>query len=186
MLVLSPDGRRGYTANVSGGNISVLDLQHRRQLGVIPVAKTLQRLSISTDGKRLFTHDQDSPRLAIINIATSGADPASYKVNQWIDLPGIPYASAPTPDGRWLLVACMQQHLLLAIDLSTMKVAKSFDMPGAPSEILIRPDGNVAYVSCPDSGKIAVVDLHAWQLQDPIVLTPGVDGLAWIPFSTAH
>jgi DNA-binding beta-propeller fold protein YncE len=189
MLVISPDGRRAYTANVGAGNISVLDIPGRRLLSVIPVAKIVQRISISPDGHRLFTHDQDAPRLAVIDISashaanTGGAAPI-YKVTQWIDLPGTAYASEPTPDGKWLLVACPQNHLLLAIDLVTMKVVKSFDMPGTPSEILVRPDGGVAFVSCTDSGKIAVVDLKAWQLQEPITLTRGVDGLAWIPVDT--
>jgi hypothetical protein len=32
-----------------------------------------------------------------------------------------------------------------------------------------------------DTGKVAVVDIPAWQLLDPVALTAGVDGLAWIP-----
>jgi YVTN family beta-propeller protein len=184
MLVISPDGRRAYTANVSAGSISVLDLTDRRLITVIPVAKTVQRISISPDGNRVFTHDQDTPRLAVIDVSggkNSGRDAAAYQVTQWIDLPGVAYASAPTPDGKWLLVACMTKHLLVAIDMATLKIAKSFDLPGAPSEILVRPDGAVAFLSCMDTGKIAVVDLKTWQLTETIVLTAGVDGLAWAP-----
>ncbi len=184
MFVLSPDGRRAYTSNVGAGNISVLDVPGRKLLGVIPVAKVIQRISISPDGRRLFTHDQDFPRLAVIDVADEkNADASgtpSYKVTSWIDLPGVAYASEPTPDGKWLLVASMQKHLLLVIDLATLKVAKSFELPGAPSEILVRPDGGVAFISCMDSGKIAVVDLRAWQQKDSIVMTRGVDGLAWL------
>jgi DNA-binding beta-propeller fold protein YncE len=186
MFVFSPDGRRAYTSNVGAGNISVLDVPGRKLLGVIPVAKVIQRISISPDGRRVFTHDQDSPRLAVIDVAdgknpdSSGAPP-TYKVTTWIDLPGVAYASEPTPDGKWLLVASMQKHLLLAIDLATLKIAKSFDLPGAPSEILVRPDGGVAFVSCMDSGKIAVLDLRAWEQKEAIEMTRGVDGLAWLP-----
>lgn len=191
MLVVSPDGQRAYTANVSAGNISVLDIPGRRLLSVIPVAKTIQRISISPDGRRLFTHDQDAPRLAVIDISASqaanaGAAAPVYKVSQWIDLPGIAYASEPTPDGKWLMVACPGKHLLLALDLATMKIVKSFDLPGAPSEILVRPDGAVAFVSCPGSGKIAIVNLQSWQLEEPITLTSGVDGLAWIPVNSTR
>src|SRR3984893_14203185 len=188
MLVFSPDGRRAYTSNVGAGNISVLDISGRRLISVIPVAKTIQRISITPDGSRVFTHDQNAPRLAVIEVSdekSSGAS-GSYKVTSWIDLPGVAYASAATPDGKWLLVACMKKHLLLAIDLVTLKVVKSFDLPGSPSEILIRPDGGAAFVSCMDTGKIAVVDLRAWQQQEPVVLTPGVDGLAWMPMNTSN
>jgi DNA-binding beta-propeller fold protein YncE len=185
MLVISPDGHRAYTANVGPGNISVLDVSARRLLTVIPVAKTIQRISMSPDGSRLFTHDQDAPRLAVIDLpdrkGAAGGDTASYKVSRWIDLPGIAYASAPTPDGKWLLVASMAKHALLAIDMATLKIAKTFDLPESPSEILVTPDGATAFISCVSAGKIAVLDLRAWQLQEPIVLTAGVDGLAWVP-----
>ena len=186
MLVISPDGHRGYTANVGAGNISVLDIPARRLITVIPVAKIIQRISMSPDGTHLFTHDQDAPRLAVIDLpdrkGTQGTEaPASYKVSRWIDLPGVAYASTPTPDGKYLLVASMAKHLLLAIDMTTLKIAKSFDLPDSPSEILVTPDGAIAFVSCVSAGKIAVLDLRAWQLRDPIVLTAGVDGLAWVP-----
>jgi len=190
MLVISPDGHRAYTANVGAGNISVLDRPARRLITVIPVAKTIQRISMSPDGSRLFTHDQDAPRLAVIDLpdrkGTESDTAAFYKVSRWIDLPGVAYASAPTPDGKWLLVACMSKHLLLAIDMSTLKIAKSFDLPQSPSEILITPDGAAAFVSCVSAGKIAVLDLRAWQLRDPLVLTAGVDGLAWVPINTGN
>jgi DNA-binding beta-propeller fold protein YncE len=186
MLVISPDGHRAYTANVGPGNISVLDIPARRLITVIPVAKTVQRISISPDGSRLFTHDQDAPRLAVIDLpdrkdAKGSNSAASYKVSRWIDLPAVAYASAPTPDGKYLLVACMAKHQLLAIDMATLKVAKTFDLPESPSEILVTPDGAIAFVSCVSAGKIAVLDLRAWQLKEPIDLTAGVDGLAWVP-----
>ena len=104
----------------------------------------------------------------------------AYKVSTWIDLPGVSFASEPTPDGKWLLVVGMKNHFLLAIDLATMKIAKTFDLPESPSEILVRPDGGVAFISCL-SGKIAVLNLHNWLLEEPIVLSRGVDGLAWMP-----
>lgn len=189
MLVISPDGHRAYTANVGPGTISVLDVPARRLVTVIPVAKTIQRISMSPDGSRLFTQDQSAPRLAVIDLpdrkkSEGSDDVASYKVSRWIDLPAVPYASTPTPDGKWLLVACMAKHLLLAIDMATLKVAKSFDLPESPSEILVTPNSTMAFVSCVSAGKIAMLDLRTWQLQEPIVLTAGVDGLAWVPVNT--
>jgi DNA-binding beta-propeller fold protein YncE len=186
MLVISPDGHRAYTANVGPGNVSVLDIRARRLITVISVAKTIQRISMSPDGSRLFTHDQNAPRLAVIDLpdrkANNDSDTAaSYKVSRWIDLPGVAYASASTPDGKWLLVACIPKHLLLAIDMATLKIARTFDLPESPSEILVTPDGAIAFISCVSAGKIAVLDLRAWQLKEPIVLTAGVDGLAWVP-----
>src|ERR1700720_280415 len=170
MIVISPDGQRAYTSNVGPGNISVLDIPARRLIAVIPVAKTIQRISMSVDGTRLFTHDQNAPRLAVIDLPDRKAkDAIPNKVSRWIDLPCVAYASAPTPDGKWLLVACMAKHQLLAINMATLKIAKTFDLPESPSEILVIPDGATAFISCVSAGKIAMLDLRAWQLQQPII-----------------
>src|SRR5260370_6985237 len=98
MLVLSPDGQRGYTANVSAGSVSVLDLAKRKLITTIPVAKSVQRISISPDGLRVFTHDQNAPRIAVIDTATN-------KISNWIALPDDPSPSHPTPHDRCPLPA---------------------------------------------------------------------------------
>jgi DNA-binding beta-propeller fold protein YncE len=176
MLVLSPDGHRGYTANVSAGSVSALDLAKHTLITTIPVAKSVQRISISPDGLRIFTHDQEAPRIAAIDTATN-------KIVSWIELPDVAYASAPTPDGRWLLALSMASNRLHVVDLQTLKVVRSLEVPERSSEVLIRPGGETAYVSGTGAGKIAVCDLRSWKMQPPIDLTPGVDGLAWLPAS---
>jgi len=172
MLVLSPDGQRGYTANVSAGSVSVLDLAKRSLLTTIPVAKSVQRISISADGLSVFTHDQDAPRIAVINTATN-------KITNWIELPNAAYASEPTQDGRWLLALSMVADRLFVVDLKTLKVVDALQVPKGSSEILLRPGGGIAYVSGTRAGKIAVINLRSWELEESIELTPGVDGLAW-------
>jgi YVTN family beta-propeller protein len=172
MMILSPDGQRAYTANVSTGTVSVLDLVNRKLVTKIRVANHVQRISISPDGKQVFTHDQETPRIAVI-------DTASNRIIQWIDIPDVAYASAVTPDGRWLLAVLPNSDRAVAIDTTTLKVARAFDTPKHPGEVLIRPDGGVAFLSCMPAGKIAVLDLASWSLQPSIDLTPGVDGMAW-------
>jgi YVTN family beta-propeller protein len=174
MLVLSPDGERAYTSNVSAGSVSVLDLKKRKLITVIPVAKTVQRISISPDGGRVFTQDRDTPRVAVIDTATN-------KISRWIEMPDLPFASAVTPNGRWLLVTTngKAEHRLHVIDLKSLKITRSFDLQGIPLGILVQPDGDFAYVTCMQAGKIAVLDLRSWQMEEPIVLTKGVDGMAW-------
>src|SRR5579864_5251221 len=71
MLVLSHDGKRGYTANVGPGTVSVLDLDAKKTLAIIPISKTTQRIAISNDDKWVFTADQTTSRLAVIDTATN-------------------------------------------------------------------------------------------------------------------
>lgn len=172
MLVIAPDGKRGYTANVGPGTVSVLDMENRKTLAVIPISGQTQRIAISTDGKLVFTSDQTKPQMAVIDTATN-------KIKAWIPLPGLGYGSAPTPDGRWLVVAVPPAKKVAVIDLATLKVAHEIDVPASPQESLVRPDGQVAYVSCDASHKIAVIRTSDWTVEKLIDTGAGADGLAW-------
>ena len=157
MLVVTRDGKRGYTANVGPGTVSVLDMLGRKTIAVIPVSGTTQRISISRDQSMVCTADQTKPQMAVIDTATN-------KVKTWIPLPAVGYGSTPTLDGRWLLVQMGPAKQVAVIDLSTMKVARTIDVPAGSGEILMRPDGKVAYVSCPVDGKVAEIDLATWKV----------------------
>jgi DNA-binding beta-propeller fold protein YncE len=172
MLVLSHDGKRGYTANVGPGTVSVLDMVGRKTLAVIPVSGEVQRISIAADDKLVFTSDQTKPQLAVIDTGTN-------QVKTWIALPGTGYGTAATSDGRWLLVAVPPTNQVAVVDLESMKVARNIDVPSTPQEILIRPDGKIAYVSCNTSGKVAAIDLAQWKVQSLIGAGKFADGLAW-------
>jgi DNA-binding beta-propeller fold protein YncE len=172
MLAISHDGRRGYTANVGPGTVSVLDLAARKTLAVIPISGETQRISISPDDKMVFTSDQKAPRLAVIDTATD-------KVKTWVPLPGAGYGTASTPDGKWLLVDVPSKNQVAVVDLSAMKVVKTLNVPAAPQAVLVRPDGKVAYTSCDSSHKIAVIDVPTWTVKGAIDAGAGADGLAW-------
>lgn len=172
MLALTSDGRRGFTANVGPGTVSVLDVPARKVAAVIPVAKSVQRIAVSTDDRWAFTSDQTERRLAVIDIRTNG-------ISRWIPLPGIGYSMAPTPDGRWLLVVLSGANKLAVVDLNKMEVAHTLQLPRAPQEVLIRPDGAEAYISCDVSQQVAVIDTGNWKVARLIDAGRGADGLAW-------
>jgi YVTN family beta-propeller protein len=172
MLALSHDGRRGYTANVGPGTVSVLDIPGRKTLAVIPISGNTQRIAISNDDRWVFTADQTRSRLAVIDTATN-------QIKSWIPLEGFGYGMAPTPDGRWLLVALPDQNKVAVIDLKTMQVARSVAVGSYPQEVLVRPDGKTAYVSCMHSDQVAEIDLATWKLTRLIPTGKQTDGLAW-------
>ena len=147
MLAISPDGTRGYTANVGPGTVSVLDIKARKTLAVIPVSSEVQRISVSTDGSMAFTSDQEQPRLAVIDTATN-------KVKAWVPLPGTGYGTAPTKDGNSLLVAIPSRNLVAVVDLATLKShqhdsrsQRASGNPGTP-----RRQDRVRLLQCEKSG----------------------------------
>jgi len=173
MLVVSHDGKRGYTANVGPGSVSVLDMVGRKTIAVIPVSGKTQRISISRDDRLVFTADQTQPRMAVI-------DTTNNSVKSWITLPAVGYGSSVTLDGRWLLVQMDTLKQVAVIDLKTMKVARTVDVGGGTGEILMNPDGKVAYVSCPADGTVAEIDLTNWKVLKLIKAGQKADGMAWV------
>ena len=172
MLVISRDGRRGYTSNVGAGSVSVLDLPGRKTITIIPISSEAQRIAISNNDQMVFTSDQTKPQLAVIDTATN-------KIKTWVALPGVGYGTSPTPDGRYLLVAIPKLNQLVAVDLATLTVVHSVTVAEDPVKVLASPNGKVAYVSCSKAKQIAVVDLSQWKVDSLIDAGAGVDGLAW-------
>jgi YVTN family beta-propeller protein len=178
MFAISPDGRRIYTANNEPGSVSVLDLRARTLLVTIPVSKRVQRISISPDGNFVFTQDQETPRIVVIDTSTNA-------IARSIPFPRIVFSSVITRDGRWLL-ANSESGKLFVVDLATGAITRNFDIPDVPvlptpGEFALAPDGTHAYVSCPQGGTVEVLNLKDWKLEQPIRLTKGVDGMAWVP-----
>ena len=177
ILGLSADGRRGYTANVGAGSVSVLEMKERKLIKVIPLTKRVQRIAVSNDGQWVFTSDADQPRVAAIRTRTNA-------LGQWIAVEGIPYVTQPTPDGRYLLVAAAKDEkgVLNLVDLGTMKVVRTI-ATAAPVVSFLVHEGHV-YMSCAANGAVEVLDVRAaeaekWALETPIQLAPGVDAMAW-------
>ncbi len=172
MLAISHDGRRGYTANVGPGTVSVLDMAARKTIAVIPISAETQRISVSPNDRLVFTSDQKSPRLAVI-------DTGSNTIKTWVTMPGTGYGTAPTPDGRWLLAAIPGRNLVAVVDLRKFAVARTIAVPPTPQEVLMRPDGSQAFVSCNRSGQVAVIDLAQWKVKSLIRSGRDADGMAW-------
>jgi YVTN family beta-propeller protein len=170
MFVISPDGKRCYTSNVGPGTVSVLDLDARTMLKIIPVSKVAQRISMTAN--MVFTSDQTSPRVAVIDTSTD-------TVSHWVDLPGLGYGSAPSPDRKWLAVAMPWVNQVAIVDLKTLQVAHTIIVPATPQAVVFKPDGTRAYVSCDASAKIAVIRTSDWTIETLIEAGKTADGLAW-------
>jgi DNA-binding beta-propeller fold protein YncE len=172
MFVVSHDGRRGYTANVGPGTVSVLDLDARKLVTVIPVADATQRICISPDDRIVITADQVNPKLVVI-------DTAKNEVSGAIELPGVGYGTTFTPDGRKLLACLPRARKLAVVDVATRAVERTIDVPRSPQSVLVEPGGAMAFVTCDASQQVAAIDTATWQVKKLIPTGPGTDGIAW-------
>ena len=106
-------------------------------------------------------------------------DTAANAVVKWVKLDGLGYGSAPTPDGRFLLIAIPSANAVDVIDLESMTVVEKVPVGKDPQEVLVRPDGKTAYVSCTGSNQVAEIDAATWKVSRMIATGNGTDGLGW-------
>jgi YVTN family beta-propeller protein len=172
MLAISHDGRRGYTANVGPGTVSVLDMQARKTLKVIHISGNTQRICITPDDRWVFTADQTKPQMAVIDTSTN-------EVKHWVPLVSLGYGSTATPDGKWVLVALADANKVAMIDIATMKVVRNVDVAAYPQEVVISGDGKKAYVSCMRANKVAEIDIASGKTTRTFDTGKDTDGLAW-------
>jgi YVTN family beta-propeller protein len=172
MFALSHSGHLGYTANVGPGTVSVLDMDAHKTVKIIPISKSTQRISISPDDSMVFTADQTKPQLAVIDTKTNS-------VKSWIPIDGLGYGTAPTSDGKYLVVTVPPAHKVDIVDLATLKVIKSIPVPASPQAVAIRPDNEIAYVSCDSSSQVAAINLADWSVT-LINAGKGTDGITWV------
>ena len=158
MLALSHDGRRGYTANVGPGTVSVLDIPARKTLKIIPISGNTQRISISNDDRWVFTADQTKPQLAVIDTATNTVDKLGPARR-----PRLRKRAHP----RWPLAADRHSRQEQGgrhrpEDHAGRRSRRGLRQTRRRS--LVRPDGKVAYVSCTGSNQVAEIDLATWKV----------------------
>lgn len=171
MFTVSPDAARAYSANVDSGSVSIVDVASGTLVDVIEVAGEINRISISPDGRTVFTADQQQPRIAAIDVTT--------KEVSWIDLPSLGFGSTVTPDGRFLVVALRWASQLGVVDLADPTRVTVTDVPPQPQAVVIHPDGTHAYSACDAAGQVVEVDLRSGEVSRLFPTGAGPDGICW-------
>ncbi|PYP63667.1 MAG: hypothetical protein DMD26_14275 [Gemmatimonadetes bacterium] len=102
MLAMSAAGDELFTTNIVDGSISRLDVAKREAKRVIPVAKFVEGIATSPDGKRVW-----------VGIVATAEVPGSPS----------PEGVTTSPDGRWAFVTLQGRNLVATIDLQNGGIA---------------------------------------------------------------
>lgn len=136
-IVIAANGKRAYVTNVFDNSISVIDVINQSLLQTWNGSYDAQRLALSPDGQKLYTHQEN--RLLVINTNTG-------QVTNSIDLMprinGIPDIEA-SPNGK--LVFAIQngysslRSILNVIDTSTYNVIDQVNLEGDLRQLALYP-----------------------------------------------
>jgi len=165
MLAMSSRGDELFTTNIVDGSISRLDVTKRETKRVIPVAKQVEGIAISPDGKRVWVGSNGDGIVVVVD--TDAGQPIDTLRGF-----GIPYRLAISRDGATAIVtdparaevrifdaASRRQRLLITIPHDGL--VATAEVPGSPSPegVTTSPDGRWAFVTLQGRNQVAMIDL---------------------------
>lgn len=175
MVVLSPDRRTAYAANVAAGTVSVVDLSSRRKVKDIRVGGNPEGIAVSPDGKHLWVGDNSAPRLRIVDLGAG-------KIVDTLPTDPVPIRVVISRDGRTAIASNIGAGSLSVFDARSRKLLRTIPVSGKREAVQVTvhltPDGAKAYVAETGADKIAEVDLNTGEVIRRIATGKGGDGLA--------
>jgi len=112
MIVVAPDNRTAYVANIASGTVSVLDLNDAKKLRDLPVGGKPEGLSLAKGGRELWVGDLSAPRVSVWDTASG---------DKVAELPVDPVAIRvlTSPDGKWIATSNIGAGTISLFDAET-------------------------------------------------------------------
>ncbi|MET0246440.1 MAG: YncE family protein [Sphingomonas sp.] len=178
MIVVAPDLRHAYVANIGSGTVSVLDLTAGRKLRDIAVGGKPEGLALAQGGKDLWVGDLSAPRVQAFDTAT-GAKLAELAVDP------VAIRVLASPDGRWIATSNIASGTVSLIDPVTRRLVRSFPVSGSKDAgqvtLLFSGDGTHLYAAETGRDQVAEIDLASFAVTRRLAAGKNGDGLAIAP-----
>jgi YVTN family beta-propeller protein len=178
MVVVSPDGRRAFTANIGAGTVSVLDLAAGRKLRDIAVGGRPEGIALTPDGRSLWVGDLTGARVQVYDAATL------ERLGEVATGP-IPIRVLASPDGRWIVTSNHGDGSLSIIDARTRRLTRTVTVSGTREAqqvtVIYSRDGRRLYVAETGRNEVAEVDLERGIVVRRLPAGTAGDGLGIAP-----
>ena len=173
MVVVSPDGKRLYTANIVTENVSVIDRASGELITQVPCGKGAEGMCFTPDGKHLWVGNQEAGSITII-------DTSSNTAVETFPCPGMPVRIRFTVDGKRALVASWTDPgELVVLEADSHKELKRLPAGRQAIGLELSPDGKRAFVGSEHEDGVHVIDLDTLSLAGVIKTGNGSDAMAW-------
>ncbi len=178
MVVVAPNNRTAYTANIGSGTVSVLDLKTARKLRDLSIGGKPEGLALTRRGRELWVGDLDAPRVSIWDtktgkkIAEQAVDPVAIRV-------------LASPDGRLVATSNIASGTISLFDAETRALLKTIKVSGEQAKgqvtLLFSADSKRIYAAETGHDKIAEIDVASGAVLRRIAAGKNGDGLAIAP-----
>ena len=172
MLVLTPNEKKIYVANIGSGSVTSID-KDKNVVKQITTGEGCEGIDVSPNGKEVWASNREADTVSII-------DTKSDEVVATLDCEGFPIRVRFTPDGKRVLVSSARAGSVAVFDVKERKLIERIETGSAPIGILIEPDGKRAYVANTRANFVSVVDLEDYKVIAKIEAGRTPDGMGWV------
>jgi YVTN family beta-propeller protein len=190
MVVVSPDGKRAFVANIGSGSVTVVDVDAGSVLTDIPTGAGAEGIDIRPGGAEVWVANREANTISVI-------DTSRAAVTATIPAAEFPIRVKFTPDGRRALVSCAKSGDVIVFDAAARKEIRRISMdreavPGSetrlfstrfgksptPVGILVSADGKRAWVASTNADVVSEIDLQKMEVVRRLTAGKEPDGLA--------
>jgi YVTN family beta-propeller protein len=182
MLVVAPNEKKIWTANIGGNSVSVLDLTNApRQVTLkqVAVAKGPEGIDLAPDGATVWVAGRTPEGgISILDAKTDAVlrtIPTTTKFANRLKF---------TPDGKQVLVSDVMSNELTVFDAVTGAVVKKIATGAGPSGIQFSADGKRVYVACAGAAKVQAIETATWNVTSEVETGTEPDGMAYAAAAT--
>ncbi|HKQ75997.1 MAG TPA: YncE family protein [Blastocatellia bacterium] len=172
MLVVTPDERKIYTANLEGKSVSVID-RRANTVRTLPFDSSQIGIDVAPNGREVWVHHKEKQELSIIDVTTD-------KVVATLPSSGQGFGRVKfTPDGKYVLVPQNESKNLAVFGAAARKLIANISLSATPKVMTVAPDGKRAIITSPESDLAMVIDLVARKEVSTFPTGKTPDGVAW-------
>ena len=193
MVVMGPDQKRAYVANIGSGTVSVLDLDSGVVVETIATGDDAEGIDIAPDGRELWVGNRSADTLSIIDTKT-------LEVTAQLPCAAFPIRVKFMPGGKHVLVSNASSGDVAVFDAAARKEIKRISMQASavddtsdrlfqdafgrgpvPVGILVVPGARQAFVANTNADVVTVIDVEHWTVVGRLRAGKEPDGMAYSP-----
>ena len=178
MIVVAPDNRTAYTANIGSGTVSVLDLTEAKKLRDLTIGGKPEGLALAKGGRELWVGDLEAPRVSVWD-TTNGKKIAEHTVDP------VAIRVLASPDGKLIATSNIAAGTISLFDAETRAPLKTITVSGEQAKgqvtLLFSADSKRLYAAETGHDKVAEIDIASGKVLRRIAGGKNGDGLAIAP-----
>ncbi len=172
-------GAFAFVTNQSSSDLSVLDLDRRREIRRVPVAGQPAGIAVSSALNAFYTVSPESKTVRRFSLATC-------EVLAETGLPGGPVGIAAAPHSGLVFVSDWYNARIFVLDADDLATVRELETGGAPAGLIVAGDGSWLASADRDSNQVSIFDLPAMTLRARVTVGARPFGIAVDPQGRIH